>query len=306
MSETVLVTGASGFLGAHCVARFAARGASVVAVWNSGANQIPTTPATGVRYVQCDLTDSDAVARLFEEPVHAVVHAAALLADGRPHYLRRAARTNVSVTADLVSNARAAKCARFVYCSSMSIFVSTPCPTDGWNEDALARPLHEYGWSKLAGEDCVRIATKEHSMIGVSLRLAGIHGPGRRGGALYAFVRAALADAPLSLTNAEMPLQLSFVADAADAVVAAATVSLPMGHHRINVASHTFPTLRILAQQVVAATKSASLISEAEAPGPGPQVMDTRRQYALLGLSEPHIGARLAEMIEWVRTLDAK
>ena len=107
MSGRLLITGANGYLGAHCIARYARAGdTEVVAVWHSGRERLLADAPAHVRYVQCDLThrpEVDALVRRWG--VDKVVHAAALLPDTRADYLHRAIQANVVATANLVDAA---------------------------------------------------------------------------------------------------------------------------------------------------------------------------------------------------------
>lgn len=64
--KRVLVTGASGGIGAACVRAFRAEGAEVVAHWHRGQERAEAlAKETGCRLAQADLTDEDEVERLF-------------------------------------------------------------------------------------------------------------------------------------------------------------------------------------------------------------------------------------------------
>ena len=67
--KTVLVTGASGFIGGSMCRRLAGNGAEVHAVSRTACEDLPA----GVRSWQVDLGDSDRVGRLFREVKPAVV-----------------------------------------------------------------------------------------------------------------------------------------------------------------------------------------------------------------------------------------
>ena len=181
MSGAILITGANGFFGSHCVERYSQEfDTKVIAIWQSNKDRLLVSPPANIHYVQCDLTDQQAVQALFSKwEVDRVFHAAALLPDGGPGYLHRAVSSNIVATANLVECAAKAGCRRFVYCSSISVYGSVPCPDSGWEEDIKVAPSCIYGWSKYAGEECLRIETSLNGLIGVSLRLAGIHGLGR-------------------------------------------------------------------------------------------------------------------------------
>lgn len=67
-TRRVLLTGASGFIGRHCIAPLLARGYAVVAVHRQGLAQ----PIDGVHWVQADLLDAEAARRVVdaERPTH--------------------------------------------------------------------------------------------------------------------------------------------------------------------------------------------------------------------------------------------
>lgn len=262
MSGAILITGANGFLGSHCVERYSqASETEVVAVWQSGNHRLLASPPRHINYVQCDLSDQIAVQALFNKwNIDRVFHAAALLPDGGAEFLRRAVRSNIVATANLVESAAKAGCKRFVYCSSISVYGSAPCPDNGWEEDGKAAPSCIYGWSKYAGEECLRLETSLNGLTGVSLRMAGIHGRGRYNGVVYNLMQAAADGKPLNINNSNNRFQLLLIEDAVELSVQALESVFHKPYSCFNAASHVFPSIRSMAEQIIHLYKSNSLI----------------------------------------------
>jgi UDP-glucuronate 4-epimerase len=306
MPRRVLITGANGYLGRALVRRaIQDPDVEIEALWHVRNDRlVPDPPPARLRYRRCDLGDPAAVEALFEDAsFDAAIHTAALLPDAQPDYLSRATRANVLATARLAEGAAVAGTRRFVYCSSISVYGSAYCPPGGWTEDGSAAPDSVYGWSKLVAEDCVRFACAEAGMNGVSLRMAGIHGGDRRGGALYHLASNALAARPLTVNNAAAPFQLVFIDDAVEAVWRAATVEPPPREIRINVASHLFPSLRAFAEAILDVTASRSQVVTGT-PGDGRgDVMDASRQRDVLGCEPPAAQTRLRAYCEELRAI---
>jgi nucleoside-diphosphate-sugar epimerase len=300
----ILITGASGYLGRQLVQRCAAlSGLDVHAVWHAHPERLIPHPPRHVSYHCCDIADPGDVSRLFDERrIDCVIHAAALLDDGGPDYLSRAARANVAGTARLAECAAAAGTRRFVYCSSISVYGAARQADTGWTEDGGAVPTSVYGWSKFAGEECVGFACAASTMTAVSLRLAGIHGGDRTAGALYGFTTAALAGRPLTVNNAAAPFQLLFVEDAVESLLRAAEVSDVARTLRVNVASHVFPSMRAFAEGVVETAASHSSILEGGGDDRRGDVMDTTRMREVLGYVPVPVEQRLRD---YCRTLRA-
>jgi len=179
---SVLVTGATGFLGAYVVDGLLKRGVEVRALVRGEHASLPA----GVRQLRvADLSDRAGL-RAACAGVEAVIHLAArthVLRDSARDPLERFRRVNVEGTRILLREALDAGATRFVYASSVKAVGegSAEC----WTEAAAPRPADAYGISKLEAEEVVRReAAGIHAPI---LRLPLLYGAGVRANMLRLF-----------------------------------------------------------------------------------------------------------------------
>lgn len=175
MSDTVLVTGASGFTGGHLALGLRSRGQRVRAfVRDTGRAQALT--AAGIELVEGDLKDRAALERAVAG-VRLVYHIAAIYRQaGIPASEYRA--VNVEAVGALADAARKAGVVRLVHCSTVGVHGDVERPPAG--EDAPFRPGDVYQRTKLAGEQIARAAGRDGGLEVVIVRPTGIYGPGDR------------------------------------------------------------------------------------------------------------------------------
>ena len=147
-AESVLVTGASGLLGANLVLELAQRGHPVTAVYNRHPIAVD-----GVRSTLCDFTDCSASHRLLLASAPSlVIHcAAATDVDWCESHPQECLRINAQVPGDLAAGARFAG-ARFVFISTDAVFDGI---SGGYGEADPLAPPNAYARSKAAGEVAV-------------------------------------------------------------------------------------------------------------------------------------------------------
>ncbi|MEV6214168.1 NAD-dependent epimerase/dehydratase family protein [Nocardia sp. NPDC051833] len=173
---TVLVTGASGFVGGAIVRALLARGMPVRAMVRE-----PSSAPAGAEVAVADLADTAALARAVTG-VRAVVHAAALLGEfGRPAEFFA---VNVAGTDRLMQEAAAAGAERFVFIGSPSALMAP----DGGDQLGIdettpypARFLNSYCETKAVAEQLV-LAADTPTFTTCSLRPRAVWGPGDRRG----------------------------------------------------------------------------------------------------------------------------
>jgi UDP-glucuronate 4-epimerase len=297
----VLVTGCNGFIGSAVARRLAAAGRPVI-----GMDRTPPAGDGPFPMVQADLGDVHRLyATLIEHGVERVVHGGALsgpmLARDNPN---RMFEINVRGTMDVVEAARVTGVRRVVFLSSNMAYGEHPVDVPV-TEDAPLRACDSYGSSKVCGEAILRAYAARHGVDGVTLRLAGVYGPGRTTDCLIRLMlENALAGRRTSLPyGAGWYRQYVSIDDVVGAIVRSLDRErLPQPAYNISGGSH------LTLEEVVGVI--ASVVPGVEVDlGPEPHPMDYRLGPFDLGASERDLGYRpqvdlrdgVAAYAEWLK-----
>jgi nucleoside-diphosphate-sugar epimerase len=178
----VLVTGASGFLGAHVAHGLLGRGLAVRALTRRGSLSAPagTEPAPIAA-----LNDAAGLRRALEG-VTSVIHLAAYVHRPRGPGDEAAYReVNVDGTVALLDAGVAAGIRDFVFVSTVKAVGEVS--REPWTERTPPAPVDPYGRTKLAAEEAVRAAALRHGLHAPILRLPLVYGPGMKANALRLF-----------------------------------------------------------------------------------------------------------------------
>jgi len=220
---SVLVTGATGFLGAEIVAELLRRTELPIVAWGRDPRRIEALQERLASYEACLAIEVRGL--LDPEPlrgdIDTIVHAAAVrspVAEGDPAAFTR---VNVKGTQHVVRLAEESGCRRILYVSTQAVYGREGAP---WSEDAPLRPETAYAKSKLEGE---AVVLRAEGIDGKILRLSRLYGvtpfvpwdelPGR-------FAQAVCRGEPLTIYGTgEQRFDLLHVRDAARCVAAMVT-----------------------------------------------------------------------------------
>jgi nucleoside-diphosphate-sugar epimerase len=178
--ETVLVTGARGFLG-HAVQKLLRRkGYGVIALDRQNAEAAEDANSVSGRDVRMDITDSAQLRRLFESrTIDRIIHLAAILPTAAQQQPELATRVNIEGSLNLLELMRQYNVRRFVFGSSLSVYGT--CSEDEMvPESHRIAPEDLYGASKLYMEKLGQSYRERHGLEFVSLRIGRVVGRGAR------------------------------------------------------------------------------------------------------------------------------
>jgi UDP-glucose 4-epimerase len=208
MLESVLITGATGYLGRRLHERLTAEGTRLTAVSRG------SSPSRDASFRTCDLEDAEAVERLFDEtrPSH-VLHLASLVTGSRdlaavvPTF-----RANLAAAVHLLAAAARTGCKRVVLAGSME-------------ELPAAQPgRYPYAAAKRAACEYGRFFHQAYGLSAVTLRIGMVYGPGdrRNAGFMPHVILSQLGGKRPRLSSGKRRVDWIFVDDVVDAFIAAA------------------------------------------------------------------------------------
>ena len=170
--ERVLVTGGGGFIGKALVRALAGRGVETVVI---GRNPYPDLDALGVRCVQGDIRDREALEAALRgcDTVFHVAAKAGIWGDRQEYW-----SINCTGTSNVIAACRATGVSRLVYTSTPSV-VFDGNDLEGVDESTpyAARPLCSYAASKIAAEQEILRANHDNLRT-IALRPHLVWGPG--------------------------------------------------------------------------------------------------------------------------------
>jgi UDP-glucuronate 4-epimerase len=210
--ETILVTGAAGFVGFHLARRLLADGRHVVGLDNLNSYYDPALKQSRLgilrehsrfSFVQMDLADSPLISRLFaKHRFGAVIHLAAQAgvrhSIDHPHAY---ADANLVAFLNVLEGCRNHECRHLVYASSSSVYgANTKLPFSV--DDKTDRPISFYAATKKANELMAYSYSHLYRLPVTGLRFFTIYGPwGRPDMAIFLFAKSIVEGTPIRLFN---------------------------------------------------------------------------------------------------------
>lgn len=229
--DTILVTGAAGFIGFHLCRRLLADGREVVGLDNlndyydvdlkqARLEQLRQSPT--FKFVKLDLADREGMEALFAQRKPEIVVNLAAQAGVRyslknPHAY---VETNLAGFVNVLEGCRHHAVRHLVYASSSSVYgLNTHMPFSV--HENTDHPVSLYGATKKANELMAHAYSHLYGLSATGLRFFTVYGPwGRPDMALFLFTRAILAGLPIDVFNhGRMQRDFTYVDDIVEGVV---------------------------------------------------------------------------------------
>jgi len=230
VAATVLVTGATGFVGLHLVERLLAAGARVVGVSKDEPDVLARRFLAGAQpaatFVCGDVRDRDLLLAISRrEQADRFVHAAAITPSAEVERASPAAIVDVNLTGTVavLEAARECRARRVILLSSSGLYGPPDAADRLVTEDAPLQISGLYSICKLAGEHIGRRYATPYGLSVIAARVGTVYGPmerpmpSRQGmSEVYALMHAAIHDTPVSVFGAGVRRDFCYADDAGE------------------------------------------------------------------------------------------
>ena len=247
--ESVLVTGAGGFIGRAVLRAIAAEGYAVWAHLGPPGAAVPPTPS-GVSSAYAEIDDPRAILALTEN-VQAIVHLAGPPSvAGSFHDPLAYARAHCLGTANVLAACGAHRVRRLVYVSSAEVYGRPE--RNPVTEQAPFAPLSPYAAMKVAAEELVRIYSANDGLDALVLRPFSVIGPPvSPHSVLWTILRQAFTKGVVSVQAPEVIRDYVFVDDVADAIKKCLNININTKFRTYNIGTGVGTSVQELAQTVL-------------------------------------------------------
>ena len=229
--QTILVTGAAGFIGFHAARRLLAEGRTVVGLDNLNSYYDPALKQARLNilradprfsFVQTDLADRASMSKLFEKNrfarvLHLAAQAGVRYSIDHPHAY---ADANLEGFVNVLEGCRHHGCGHLVYASSSSVYgANTKLPFSV--DDRTDHPVSLYAATKKANEMMAHSYSHLYRLPATGLRFFTVYGPwGRPDMAIFLFTKAIVEGTPIPLFNhGKMQRDFTYVDDVAHGIL---------------------------------------------------------------------------------------
>jgi len=190
---------------------------------------------------------------------------------------------------------------RFVYISSSMVYGNF---TDQVLEDDVCRPIGQYGIMKLCGEDLVKDYHRRGCFDYTIIRPSAVYGPLDVEDRVAAkFMLTAMRGGILNVNGAEETLDFTYVDDAADGIVAAATIDTARNNTYNITKSHSVSLLQAAEMIVRIVGKGTINVGQKDADFPSRGALNIDRARSVLNF-DPKIDVEqgFKKYHEWLST----
>lgn len=229
--KRVLLTGCAGFIGFHTAQQLLRDGYRVLGIDNlnhfydeglKSARLKILRQAEGFDFIQADITDLNAIAKIFgdrnfDEVIHLAAQAGVRYSLENPHLY---VQSNLAGFVNLLEEARKKKTGHFLFASSSSVYgANTKVPFS--EEDNVDHPISLYAATKKSNELLAHVYAHLYRLPVTGLRFFTVYGPwGRPDMAIFKFSKAIFAGAPIAVyNNGHMRRDFTYIDDIVQAIV---------------------------------------------------------------------------------------
>ncbi len=306
-TDSVLITGAGGFIGSHLAERLTAVGASVTALVRPGSDLWRIHDMPGLRLMPVDLADAEAVRRCIVDvrPKKTFHLASVTNVDREPKLNLRMIDVNLKGLIHIV-NALEDEEIDFdclVNCGTCEEYGDNPAP---FHERQRENPVSPYSASKVAATHFCGMLHKTRGLPLLTVRPFLTYGPRQTNHMLIpSLIRRCLAAENFDMTPGEQTREFNYVDDIVDGFLAAGRTPAAIGRV-INLGSGKEHRIRYVAELVRDLTNSKSQLNFGRISYRPGETMhfysDSNLAREILGWeSKTELSAGIEKTITWYR-----
>jgi nucleoside-diphosphate-sugar epimerase len=254
------------------------------------------------RIYRIDITDRDGIDWLIREhKPDVIIHMASFprqkVVNANPAH---GAEVMMEGLINVLESAKAHRVERVVYISSSMVYGDFE---DQVTEDSECTPIGQYGIMKLAGEHLVKDYHRRGAFDYIIIRPSAVYGPLDVEDRVVAkFMLAAMRGETLKVNGAEETLDFTYVEDAADGIVSAATRIMSANRIYNITKSHSVTLLEAAEMIVQIVGKGTVEVRDKDADFPSRGALDIDRARVILGY-DPKVDVEegFQKYYEWLK-----
>ena len=256
----VLVTGATGFLGAEVCKRLVALGHQIVGVGRKRYGFLPEKilKNNNFHFIQLELKNLDE--KMLENfNITSCIHLASMV-EYASHDYHDYHDYTITPTLNLLRFAKNTKMKKIIYSSTSSV-ITKPSPSITTDEETPVSPMSNYGLSKYICEKLLEIeCQKNRDLTCIALRFPAIYGKNHLGGIVHTLKEEAINNKKIELYGEGKYLRnILYVQDAVDAIVLALESNI-QGYSLFNIGAKSSLSVLEIAQELIKLLDSESKI----------------------------------------------
>lgn len=180
----ILITGGTGFLGAHLARELCGSHKLYLLSRNPTRDNLRKLGVRNARLIRCDLTRRGDIQSAFPEGIGLVIHCAGRINVEPDRCPEGLAEANLTGTVNLIEAMIDKSAEKLFFASSMTVY--SPHNKMPVNESGRLEPVHFYGLTKKWAEGAIQNYAKKGFIKALIFRYPGLFGYPRSGGYLHA------------------------------------------------------------------------------------------------------------------------
>jgi len=213
VKKNILITGANGLVGSSLIRYLSNKNFEITGTFNK--NKKNLIKKKNIKYIQCNITNRKALKELFKKKrFDIVINSAAILKSKENNFSSSIEMfdDNVKIQKNLLRQSVNSNVGQFIFLSSISIYEGIK-KNEKFHEDQNYQLKSIYALSKVTCENFLENTANSSNLKGISLRLAGVHGIGKKSGVIYNMFNQAHKGGTIQVNEPNSVFRLTFLED---------------------------------------------------------------------------------------------